>query len=151
VIDVAPVTPEHDWGDLAGERSQRRFEAIATELAERYCEILPRTRFAVEVKGTRVHVTVLPPSRSAGSTLMGPGWLVPMLPLPRGLRLRMFLEDDARHLQEFVRRVVKDWPATDAQPRVVLTDDEVRVWYGTDDEAAAPVRLRPFGRALFEP
>jgi hypothetical protein len=127
VIVVAPVTPEHDWADLGGERSRRRFEAIATELGERYREILPRKRFAVDVTGTGVHVTVLPPSKSAGSTLIAPGWFVPTLPLPSGLRLQMFLDDDARHLQEFVRRVVKDWPAADAQPHVVLTEDEIRV------------------------
>jgi hypothetical protein len=151
VIAVPPTTPVHDWGDLGDERSQRRFEAIAVELAERYREILPRRRFRVEANGTVVEVTILHPSRNAGSTQIGPGWVLLMLPMPRELRLRMFLEDAARHLQEFVRCAVKDWPEADAEPHVTVTDQQVRVWYGTDNESAAPVRWRPFDRMLFQP
>jgi hypothetical protein len=149
VIAVPPSTPVHEWGDLGDERSQGRLEAIAVELAERYREILPRGRFWVEAKGTRVEVTVLPPSRHAGSTQTGSAWGL-MLPMPRELRLRMFLDDAARHLQDFVRCAIKDWPVADAQPHVAVTDEQVRVWYGTDDESAAPVRWRPFDRVLFQ-
>jgi hypothetical protein len=151
VITVPTTTPVHDWGDLGDERSQRRLEAIAVELAERYREILPRGRFGVEANGTVVKVTILHPSRHAGSTQIGPGWVLLMLPIARELRLRMFLEDAARHLQEFVRGAVKEWPAADAEPHVAVIDQQVRVWYGTDNESAAPVRWRPFDRMVFQP
>jgi hypothetical protein len=124
VIAVPPTTPAHDWGDLGDERSQRRFEAIAVELAERYREILPRNRNSRGM-GTKHS------SRSR--------FCIPSLS-----------HQSARHLQEFVRCAVKDWPDADSQPHVTVTDQQVRVWYGTDDESAAAVRWRPFDRMLFQ-
>jgi hypothetical protein len=149
-IVATPAIPEHDWGDLGDRRSLQRFEAIATELAERYSEILPSGRFKVEVRGTCVMMRALPPGRSAGSTAHGPGWVVLMVPAPREFQLRLFLESEARSVQEFVRHFVTDWPHPNAEPHVAVTDQQLRVWYGTNDEAAAPVRLRPLERALFD-
>jgi hypothetical protein len=149
-IAFATTIPEHDWGDLGDRRSLQRFEAIATELAERYREILPRGRFKVEVKGTGVVIRALPPGRGAGSTCNGPGWVPLLAPAPRKFQLRLFLEEEARGVQEFVRHFVTDWPHPNAEPHVAVTDQLLRVWYGTNDEAVASVRLRPLDRALFD-
>jgi hypothetical protein len=149
-IAFAPTIPEHDWGDLGDRRSLQRFEAIATELAERYREILPPGRFKVEVNGTHVVMRALPPGRSAGSTCNGPGWVALMVPAQRDFQLRLFLDSEARSVQEFVRHFVTDWPHPNAEPHVAVTDQQLRVWCGTNDEAAASVRLRPLERALFD-
>jgi hypothetical protein len=69
-------------------------------------------------------------------------------PLSMSLRVRLFLENEADSLQEFVSRVLaRPWPAAGATPRVRLSGDLVSVWYGPSDERSAVLRWRPFTRA----
>lgn len=130
--------------------SEQRFAAIATELAERYGEVLPPGRFKVDVKGTGVEIRALPAGRGAGSTHSGPGWLALIAPAPREFQLRVLLEGEARGLQKFVRHFVKDGPDPNAVAHLAVTDQQLRVWNGTNDEAIAPIRVRPLERALFD-
>lgn len=113
---------------------------VATALANAYGAILPSKGFKVVVDADRVVVRAVPPSRHAGSVLNGAGVLTLLLPLPKPLRLRVFFENEARALQEFVSKMEhKDWPAPDTAPHVRVTDDEIRVWYGNADENSAPL------------
>jgi hypothetical protein len=120
---------------------------LINELADRYREILPSDGFSVDVQGGRLCVRVVAPERGAGSALTGPGLLTLKLPLPSSLRLRVFFEDEARGLQNFVSRSRPDWPAPGAKPHARVTDREVHVWYGGADEVAAVLRWRPFNRS----
>ena len=122
--------------------------ALINALAERVGEVLPTHGYKVERDDTRLVVRAVPPTRGAGSVLVGPGMLSLMLPLPKPLRLMAFFETEARSLQEFVSTTQgNDWPAPGAEPHARVTDKEVRVWYGTEDESTACLRWRPFNRA----
>lgn len=79
----------------------------------------------------------MPPGRGAGSTHSGPGWLALIAPAPREFQLRVLLEGEARGLQKFVRHFVKDGPDPNAVAHLAVTDQQLRVWYGTNDEATA--------------
>jgi hypothetical protein len=119
--------------------------AVTTAVAERFREILPADEFKVEVQDARLQVTAHGFRRGAGSTMSGPGQVSLHLPMPTSLRLRVFFENEARGLQEFVSKVRRrPWPSDSAQPHVLVTDNEVHVWYGSSDESQAELRWRPF-------
>lgn len=123
------------WSDVSVDTSR-----LAAALADAYGEVLPAKGFKVTVDGDRLSVKAVPPSRHAGSVHSEPGLLTLALPLPKPLRLRIFFENEASSLKEFVSRVEgRDWPAPDATPHVLVTDDEIRVWYGAADELSAQV------------
>jgi hypothetical protein len=121
---------------------------LVAALAHAYGQILPSTGFKVESNGDRLSVTAVAPSRHAGSVYTGPGVLTLLLPMPKAHRLRVFFENEARSLQEFVCETEhKDWPAPNASPHVVVTADEVRVWYGDQNESSAALHWPSFHRA----
>lgn len=98
------------------------------------------SRVVTEVDGHRVVVRAVPPSRHAGSVL-STGALALLLPLPKTVRLRMFFENEARELQEFVSKIEhRDWPAHNAAPHVLVSEDEIRIWYGNTDENSADLQ-----------
>ena len=120
---------------------------LIAALAERLRETLPASEFGVEEDGHAVTVRALA-SRHAGSTLRLSGVMMLKLPLPASIRLRVFFENEADSVQEFVSRVQgKAWPALGAKPHADLNDDEVHVWYGTGEEATAALRWQPFNRS----
>jgi hypothetical protein len=122
-------------------------EALTAAIAERYRDMLPADEFAVEVEGAELHVKALGHDAHAGSTISGPGFFALHVPLPASLRLHAFFDNEARALQEFVSRIRhQPWPSAGADPHVRITNSQVRVWYGTADEAQATLRWRPFDR-----
>src|ERR1700729_3096352 len=115
-------------------------ERLIAALAARLRETLPASEFGVEEDGHAVTVRALA-SRHAGSTLRLSGVMMLKLPLPASIRLRLFFENEADSVQEFVSRVRgKAWPALGAKPHADVSDDEVPVWYGTGEEAGAALR-----------
>lgn len=126
------------------------YPRLRDAVAERVAELLDPHMFAVTTTEDAVIVTARQ-GKSAGSaahlTTHLTGLLVFKLPLPTKLRLRMYFENMADALQEFVSTVSRaDWPAPGATPHAGATDDQVRVWYGSDDETSAALRWRPFDR-----
>jgi hypothetical protein len=108
-------------------------ERVIAPLAQRLTEILPADEFEVEVRGTTLAVRSL---RRPGASLLTGALFELRLPLPMALRLRVYFENQADSLQDFVSEVKgTEWPAAGAKPRVRVTDEEVHVWYGSGDEA----------------
>jgi hypothetical protein len=121
-------------------------ERVVVPLAERWRDVLPADEFQVDVDGKELVVNALAHGRAAR---MRAGSLLALrLPLPMSLRLRMFFENEADTLQEFVSETRSEpWPAPHAKPHARVSDDEVRVWYGTRDEASAALCLLPISRS----
>jgi hypothetical protein len=122
------------------------YPRVSDAVAERVAELLDARAFAVTADEYGVTVKALQ-GNSAGSTLHLSmhlsGLIMLKLPLPTKLRLRTYFENTADSLQEFVSRASRtDWPAPGAKPRARVTDDQVHVWYGSDDA----LRWRPFDR-----
>lgn len=125
---------------------------LARVVASRYRELIPGRTYRVETQGTRLSVTRLQPSRHAGSTLIGPAFVIPALPLPRGLLLKTLFEAEAESLQSFVSRIEhREWPAPDAQPHACVNDEQVLVWYGKGDYEAAALAWRPIDLIELDP
>ncbi len=124
-----------------------RAAQVVAPLAERWREVLPTGEFEVEVDGTRLMVHTV--GNGGAVEVMSAGSLMELrLPLPMSLRLRVFFENQADVLQEFVSTTRGEaWPAPDAQPHARVSDDEVHVWYGTRDEASAALSWRPISRS----
>jgi hypothetical protein len=126
------------------------YARLTDAVAERVADLLDARAFAVTTDEYGVIVKALH-GNSAGSTLHLSthlsGLIMLKLPLPTRFRLRTYFENTADALQEFVSRVSRtDWPAPGAKPRARATNDQVHVWYGSDDESSAAVRWRPFER-----
>ena len=126
------------------------YARLRDAVAERVAELLDARAFAVTTAEDGIIVKALQ-GNSAGSTLrlstQLSGLIMLNLPLSTKLRLRTYFENTADALQEFVSRVSRtDWPAPGAKPRARATDDQVHVWYGSDDESSAALRWRPFDR-----
>ena len=121
------------------------WDGLGGPIAERLREILPSDEFEVEVDGATVRVRSL---GWPGAVLTGLAIVPLRLPLPISLRLRLFFENEADALQDFVSTVQGEtWPAPGAKPHARVTDELVNVWYGTGNEASAVLRWRPFTRS----
>lgn len=117
-------------------------------LAGEYRRLLPAQGFKVDIVENRVHVRAVAPCRSAGSTMIGPGFVTLMLPFPKHTRLQAFYEAEAKALRTFVLDAThRQWPAAGAAPHARVTPTHIHVWYGGDEEEDAVLRWEPVSRA----
>ena len=122
-------------------------ERLVDAVAVRFRELLPADGFEVQHEAGTLELRVVAVRGHQGAAMSGVAEAVLRAPLPMSLRVRLFLENEADSLQEFVSRVLaRPWPAADAAPRVRVTGDFVSVWYGPSDERRAVLRWRPFTR-----
>jgi hypothetical protein len=139
---IPPVT-----GWLASRPLPADSERLVAAVAERYRELLPADVFEVQYEAGTLRLTVVGVAGHRRATLSGVAETVLRAPLPMSLRVRLFLENEAASLQEFVSKVLgRPWPAAGAAPRVRVSGDLVSVWYGPSDEPSAVLRWRPFTR-----
>lgn len=121
---------------------------VTEAVASRYREILPDC-FVVETNGPVLSLKV------PGHSSLFFGNLILRLPLlPRRRRLEEFAKEAFGRLPSTVAHVrevgVADvlWPALGTNCHVLVTEDEVRIWYGlTDDEDEAVLTVRPIPRS----
>lgn len=123
-------------------------ERLVDAVAERFRELLPADVFEVQHDAGTITLTVVAVRGHRRGVMSGVAEAVLRAPLPMSLRVRLFLENEADSLQEFVSTALaRPWPAAGAAPRVRLSGDLVSVWYGPSDERSAVLRWRPFTRA----
>jgi hypothetical protein len=114
-------------------------------LAIRFQEVLPEDRFRVTVgEAGLVQFEACDAAGQwrAGGAMFGSVEL--RLPLPAGVRLKMYFENRAEALQSFVSSALqRPWPSESAVRHVVVERTEIRIWFGGSDESLANLRLRP--------
>jgi hypothetical protein len=124
----------------------RRGARLIGALVERIGEIAPPDFEVTTVADGHLLVIRGIGPRAGSSSTSSPGMFV-RLPLPASLRLRILFENVASGVQEFFEQAAgQPWPAAGASPQVRVTDTEVHVWYGDNDENTAVVRLKSFHR-----
>lgn len=114
-------------GRLAARQAEA--EAIASKMGELLREVLPSHAFQVVVDSGVVSVEGY--GRFRGNRWHCRPAHVWLLPLSRHRRLEIIFGSQGKDLQGFVTRVKKaPWPAADARPGVLVTDDYIDIWWG---------------------
>ena len=124
-------------------------DSVLPLLATRWREILPPNEFDVMQEGLSLVVTAVDPGGEWRGAFSAGSLLELRIPVSRSLRLKIYFENQARELQEFVSKHRQHpWPSRGAASHVLVTQDEIRVWYGPSDETRADLRWRPIQRSV---
>jgi hypothetical protein len=120
--------------------------ALWGAIAERLHEVLPSDEFRITAKVDGVSIVWDAANHHRHATLDLSGLMLE-LPLPGDVRLRLFFENQAASVQEFVSDVTGTaWPAPGARPHVHVEPTSIEVWYDGPDPASASLTWRPLDR-----
>jgi hypothetical protein len=121
-------------------------ERLVVALSVRLSEVLPAGQFEVAVD-QRLAIRLCGVGANRSRTV----WLSPMTfwrsRMSAEERLRLFLQAASQRIQKFVSVEGRRWPTATAQPHISITDDEIHIWWGGENEGDATVALRPIVRA----
>lgn len=120
-------------------------EALTNSLAERIREILPVGKFEVEARSGIINIQGIGQYR--GWSVSSMSLLLLAMPGEITEKLEMIFMREGEDVQELLTDVDgRPWPAPDAKPHVLVTQDAVQLWWGGPTEDEALVKLRPILR-----
>jgi hypothetical protein len=119
--------------------------ALMTAWKQRVAEIVPDNEFEVTLQGNALRIRGT--GVRTGTQRVSVADPILNLPLPASQRLRLFFSDECHGLERFITDARGEpWPGHGADLHVRVDSKSVRIWWGSDDEMHAVLRVKPLTR-----